>query len=412
MLLLLSVFRNISFKLLLSLFLFYPLFLTASPWLESDDIYLRSDLQLLADAGFILVPVNSFPLPWRAISKQLLNASETQMNDSTYLAYLHVRHKMDATRKGIGRNFLKLKNMQEQMPTSFGQDNDVLWGAFSNVEINQPQFSMRISANYAQYHDKGDAKFNLDNSYFAVTTGKTNFFVSATRQWWSPSWIESLTQERRVHPSYELGLEKTIVALPMLGDLYFKTGINYLRSSDNWQYLWRSRISVRPVSALELSLSQFDFYKAQVSDIDEDRQQSSIDGRLSLVSLIDLPIAFYGQYLVDDSYLDTQGELLGADYSMLLKQWQMRFLFEYSKKSDSEMDQDIIRYSFGTNVQMANNHQWQLLLHQIEDKQSVHQLVGFYRFILLKGMLSLSLLLADEEDEDKINGGVSWEYRF
>ena len=412
MLLTFSFFRNTGFKLLLPLFLLFPLLLTASPWVESDDIYLRSDLQLLADAGFITVPVNSFPLPWRAISRQLLSASETQMNDSTRLAYLHVRHKMDATRKGIGRNFLKLKSAQEQMPSSFGQDNDLLWGAFSNVEINKPRFSMRISANYAEYHDKDGAKFNLDNSYFAVTTGKTNFFVSAQQQWWSPSWIESLTEERRVHPSYELGVEKTIEALPLLGDLYFKTGLNYLRSSDNWQYLWRSRLSARPVDALELSFSQFNFYDAQISNIEENRQQSSVDGRLSLASLIELPVAFYGQYLVDDSYFDKQGELLGIDYTALIGQWQMRFLLEYSKKSEDNYFQDILRYSLGTNVQMANNHQWQLLLHQREDEQTVHQLMGFYRFIAFKGMLSLSLLLADEEDEDKVNGGVSWEYRF
>lgn len=408
----LSFFRHIGFKFLWSLFLFPSSLLFASPWLEADDVYLRSDLQILADAGFITIPVNTFPLPWRDISRQLLSAYDAQMNRSTRLAYQHVRHKMDVSRKGIGSNFLKLTGAQENIPNSFGQDNDVLWGAFSNVEVNKPRFSMRISANYMQYHDKDEAKFNLDNSYFAVTTGKTNFFISAQKQWWGPSWIESLTEERQVHPSYELGVEKTIEALPVLGDLYFKTGINYLRSSDNWQYLWRSRISIRPVNAVEFSVSQFNFYDAQVSNIEDERKQSSIDGRLGLVSLIDLPLGLYGQYLIEDSYLDKQGELLGVDYTALIKQWQVRFLLEYSKKIDSDMADSLRRYSLGANVQMANNHQWQLLLHQLKNEQNVHQLVGFYRLVVFKGMLSLSLLLSDDESEDKLNGGISWEYRF
>lgn len=408
----LSFFRHIGFRFFLSLFILSPSLLFASPWLEADDVYLRSDLQILADAGFITIPVNTFPLPWRDISRQLLSAYNAQMNSSTRLAYQHVRHKMDASRKGIGSNFLKLKSAQENIPNSFGQDNDVSWGAFSNVEVNKPRFSMRISANYMQYHDKNEAKFNLDNSYFAVTTGKTNFFISTQKQWWGPSWIESLTEERQVHPSYELGVEKSINNLHVLGDIYFKTGINYLRSSDNWQYLWRSRVSIRPINALEFSVSQFNFYDAQVSNIEDERKQSSIDGRLSIVSLLDLPLGFYGQYLIKDNYLNKEGELLGADYTALIKQWQVRFLFEYSKRIDSDMADSLRRYSLGANVQMANNHQWQLLLHQLKNEQNAHQLVGFYRLVAFKGMLSLSWLLSDDESEDTLSGGISWEYRF
>ena len=243
--------QGISRCILFSVSFLMCLPLQASPWLETDDVYLRSDLQLLADAGVVTVPVNTFPLPWREISEQIKKASPSELAENTRQAYYHISYKINASKKGYGKRFLKLKASQKNMPSRFGQDNDVEWGVFSNVEIDESRFSMRVSANYAQYHDKEDPQFNLDNSYFAVTTGQTNFFINTQAQWWSPSWLQSISAERRVHPAYELGLERTFIDLPLFGDVYFKTGLNQLRTSDDWKYSWRSRLSLRPVNALE-----------------------------------------------------------------------------------------------------------------------------------------------------------------
>ena len=62
---------------------------------------------------------------------------------------------------------------------------------------------------------------------------------------------------------------------------------------------------------------------------------------------------------------------------------------------------------------MPNNHQWQFFLHHDSSEKPENQLVGSYRFLLYKGMLSLSLLLSDaQENSDKVNAGLSWELRF
>ncbi|ABM02610.1 hypothetical protein Ping_0762 [Psychromonas ingrahamii 37] len=391
--------------------------------METDDVYLRSDLQLLADAGIVTVPVNSFPLPWREISVQIKNTSPSALAENTRQAYYHISYKINAAKKGYGNRFLKLKTAQKGLPSSFGQNNDVKWGAFSNVGIDESRFSMRISANYAQYHDKEEAQFNFDNSYFAVTTGKTNFFINTQAQWWSPSWLESISAEQRVHPAYELGLERTFVDLPLLGSVYFKTGLNQLRSSDDWKYSWRSRLSLRPVNALELSFSYFDFQEAQNKDAQDNYQQLSMDGRLSLQSMIDIPLAVYMQHIIDDSQPDFSAFLIGSDYSVLAAGMQMRFVFEYRNTKDDYLGEtlDKKRYSVGSVVQMANDHQWQLFLHHNSSDNSIdssinnpgNQLVGSYRFLIYKGMLSLSLSSSDtQENSDKVNAGLSWELHF
>jgi hypothetical protein len=36
----------------------------ADPWARPGDLALRHDIQLLADAGLIKAPVNTWPMPW------------------------------------------------------------------------------------------------------------------------------------------------------------------------------------------------------------------------------------------------------------------------------------------------------------------------------------------------------------
>jgi hypothetical protein len=383
----------------------------ASPWLETDDVYLRSDLQLLADAGIVTVPVNTFPLPWREISQQIKNSSPVGLEENVRLAFYHVAYKINASKKGYGRRSVKLEASSEDMPNSFGEKNDVSWGAFSNVTFDESKFSMRVSANYALYHDKENAGFNLDNSYFAITTGKTNFFISTQEQWWSPSWLQSITPEERIHPVYELGVERTFIDLPVFGSVYIKSGLNKLRSSDEWEYGWRSRLSLRPLKSFELSASYFDFREPQNGNTEEKYNQLSIDGRLTMSPIVDIPIAFYMQHIVDDSQQDYSDSMFGSDYSFFAANMQVRLIAEYRNSSIESLDKQ--RYSVGGYIQMENDHQWQLFLHHEINDNDMNQLVGSYRFLVYKGMLSLGLLLSDaQKNSDRINASIAWELHF
>ena len=51
--------------------LLFSSILTAAPWVDASDIYLRADIQALADAGVITVPVNTYPLMWSGIGGDL-----------------------------------------------------------------------------------------------------------------------------------------------------------------------------------------------------------------------------------------------------------------------------------------------------------------------------------------------------
>ena len=51
----------------------------ASPWIEANDPYLRSDLQLLADSGLLLVPLNAFPVRWSLLADQFAKLDPSAM---------------------------------------------------------------------------------------------------------------------------------------------------------------------------------------------------------------------------------------------------------------------------------------------------------------------------------------------
>src|ERR1700741_223764 len=63
----------------------------ADPWLAPGDEALRSDIQLLADAGILHGPVTSWPLSWPDIARDALAADARGLDEATADALLRVR---------------------------------------------------------------------------------------------------------------------------------------------------------------------------------------------------------------------------------------------------------------------------------------------------------------------------------
>ena len=57
-------------------------FANAEPWLPAGDLALRSDIQILADAGIIKAPVMAWPLRWPDIARDVLADTDSEGYDS------------------------------------------------------------------------------------------------------------------------------------------------------------------------------------------------------------------------------------------------------------------------------------------------------------------------------------------
>jgi len=62
---------NTFLKLSISLTLLLCSIAHAQPWIDTSDIHLKSNIQLLADKGYILTPVTTYPLMWHDIARDL-----------------------------------------------------------------------------------------------------------------------------------------------------------------------------------------------------------------------------------------------------------------------------------------------------------------------------------------------------
>lgn len=59
----------------------------ASPWIESDDPLLRASIEMLFNQGVIKQPVNSYPLMWQGIARDLNAIEASSLPAQSQFAY-------------------------------------------------------------------------------------------------------------------------------------------------------------------------------------------------------------------------------------------------------------------------------------------------------------------------------------
>ncbi|MFN3711950.1 MAG: hypothetical protein ACK4S8_15585, partial [Alishewanella aestuarii] len=69
---------------------FSPL-LQAAPWVKTEDQFLQQSIQLLANAGLIKTPVNTWPLMWQPILQDLAQIDTQGLTDAQLHAYLRIK---------------------------------------------------------------------------------------------------------------------------------------------------------------------------------------------------------------------------------------------------------------------------------------------------------------------------------
>lgn len=171
-----------SFAVLLSL----PLPTLAGPWIESDDPLLRASIELLFNQGVIKQPINSYPLMWQGIARDLKNLDRDKLSVQSQFALQHVKHALAnakrSTSSGIRANYNSDANLQQ----SFGSRDQQKSGINSYGSITGKRVSAKVSVNYA---DKAlDDKYtNYQGSYLAVLIADWSISAEQISHWWGPS---------------------------------------------------------------------------------------------------------------------------------------------------------------------------------------------------------------------------------
>ena len=112
-------------KIIIILFvLIYSFSLRSEPWIDTRDQWLRSDIEMLSDAGIIKVPITTYPLMWSGIIRDI---------DDTDIRYINTKYKQVFWRvKKLGKIALTQKSVKElrislasseQILRSFGDES-------------------------------------------------------------------------------------------------------------------------------------------------------------------------------------------------------------------------------------------------------------------------------------------------
>ncbi len=174
----------------------------AGPYAPPGDAFLRHDIEMLADAGVIDIPVMTWPMSWGDVSRAI---SGKKINDQTPLSVVSAltrvrRRARDETSPGelrfgfgaaVGDNPRRLR-LFEDTPRADGQ----ITGA---AEYAGDRFFGRAQLTFAANPDD-DREFRPDGSYVAVALGNTIISAGWQEKWWGPGFDGALALSTNARP--------------------------------------------------------------------------------------------------------------------------------------------------------------------------------------------------------------------
>ena len=225
----------------------------ADPWLAPGDEGLRSDIQLLADAGILRGPVTTWPLSWPDIARDVQAANESQFDVSTASALARVR-KLSRAAASVGFAGLGIRVRGTNQPTSLrGFDDSPREDG--EIAVRESWLTDHFAVNLqgaAVTDPRDDQQFRADGSYLGVNVG--NFMISAgfMERWWGPGWDGNLILSTNARPIPSLTLERNYTDP-------FKT--KWL----SWIGTWRASIAVGETEGSDVAVPNVKFLAMRVN---------------------------------------------------------------------------------------------------------------------------------------------------
>jgi hypothetical protein len=181
----------------------------ADPWLAPGDEALRSDIELLADAGVLRGPVTTWPISWPDVARDVLAAEEVGLDDAAAGALTRVRRlARSAAINGFAGVGIRIRAAYE--PSTLREFADVPReeGELAlRASWLGNRFAVNLQGSFVVDPDDG-RDFRADGSYLGVNFG--NFMLSAgfMERWWGPGWDGSLILSTNARPIPTVTLER------------------------------------------------------------------------------------------------------------------------------------------------------------------------------------------------------------
>jgi hypothetical protein len=237
----------------------------AGPWLAPGDAALRGDLNTLADAGVLGVPLTSWPLPWGDIAAAVRAPPAPALAPDVLDAYSRVRARAQiATRTGTRTVHTRAALAESpRVIRSFEttpRDRGELGGGLS---WTGDRFAFRLDATRVFSPADGD-RLRLDGSYIGAAVGNWMLAVGYPERWWGPGWDGSLILSTNARPTPQIAINRNSAQpfaprwLSWLGPWTLSSFLGLLddeRGRDD-PLLFGVRFASRPLPGLEIGLAR------------------------------------------------------------------------------------------------------------------------------------------------------------
>jgi hypothetical protein len=181
----------------------------ADPWIAAGDEALRSDIELLADAGILRGPVTTWPISWPDIARDVLAAEEAGLDEATAHALMRVRRRARAA-SGVGFAGMAIRLSGAYEPVTLREFADSPREE-GELEMRASwlgnHFAMNLQGSYVVDPDDGQ-DFRADGSYLGLNFGNYMLSVGLMQRWWGPGWDSSLILSTNARPIPSVTLER------------------------------------------------------------------------------------------------------------------------------------------------------------------------------------------------------------
>jgi len=309
--------------------------LQAEPFINTSDIYLKANISLLANRGYITSPITTYPLMWNNIADDLARISITQLSADEQQAYFYVKYQLDLAKRNLTTLSADVATHNKRF-TSFGE----AFRERNNLSLNSTWMNNNFAVNISSHYSKtavDHGKTRIDGSYLAGFWGNWVISVGEQDRWFGPTWDSSISLTNNAHPMPAIAISrKSAIPFTLPFTSYqipwtvtsFMARMNDTRVIRN-ALLWGFRLNFKPTPALEIGISRLaqwggdnrpkDFKTFWEVLIGKDNcgasgrsgldctngnpqpgnQQAGYDARLNLNSF-HIPLVIYGQYFAED----------------------------------------------------------------------------------------------------------------
>src|SRR5690606_21225887 len=237
----------------------------AEPWAAPGDTRLRSDLQLLDDAGAIDVPLTSWPLSWDDISRSLANVDGASLSETSWTAYDRLKRQA-ARETSVGEAGYRIAASAASDPRiirSFEYTPREEGELSAGVSWVGNHFALNLNASLVS-DPFDDDEIRPDGTYLGLSVGNWMLSAGWQERWWGPGRDGSLILSSNARPLPAFSIQRKSSKafdsrwLSWIGPWSLAAFMGQLDDERvlNDALLFGLRINFKPLNGLEIGLSR------------------------------------------------------------------------------------------------------------------------------------------------------------